>query len=46
MTSNQEARVARVQERRRSGAAGRHLDRRERRTRTRAAAKARALRDA
>lgn len=30
---------------RRSGAAGKHADRRTRRTRTRAAAKARALRD-
>ena len=38
--------VRRMQELRRSGAAGKHADRRTRRVRTRGASKARAIRDA
>lgn len=38
--------VQEIQERRRSGAAGRHLDRRTRRARTRSAAVRRAIREA
>lgn len=37
--------VRRLQELRRSGAAGKHADRRSKRTRTRGAARARALKD-
>jgi hypothetical protein len=42
---NTKSRVTAVQERRRSGAAGKHGDRRTKRLRTRAARKAQALRD-
>ena len=42
MTSEE---LRRLQELRRSGAAGKHADRRTKRTRTRGAAKARALKD-